>query len=167
MLIVILKSIWFDLNPISAMDYLSKRSKGWSENKGWPSVWRQGRWPPSLFRGCWTRRGPEDTVFGFYFFLKVTRERCDCLPREAVHFSLWRVSSWLSQKLTYKSAIAVPPLALWEYDSLFKDPKVHLFGYISKTLKFCDRHRRKNIIVLWQLVENRIQSLCQVHLFLR
>lgn len=87
--------------------------------------------------------------------------------RETVRFSLWRVSAWLSQKLMYKSAIAVPPLALWECDSLFKDPKVHLFGYISKTLKFYDRHRRKHIIVLWQLVENRIQSLCQVRLSLR
>lgn len=167
MLTVVLKSTCFDMNPIGTMDYLSQGSKGWSENKAWPSVWRQGRWPPSLLRGCWTRRGPEDAVLGFYFFLKVTPECCGCLPRKTVHFSLWRVSAWLSQKLMYKSAIALPPLALWEYDSLFKDPKVHLFGYISKTLKFCDRHRRKNTSVLWQLVENRIQSPCQVQLSLR
>lgn len=115
----------------------------------------------------WDEKRPRGCSIQVLFFPESDSGALQCLPREAVHFFLWRVSAWLRQELMHKSAIAVSPLALWECDSLFKDPKVHLFGSVSKTLEFYDRRRRKNITGLWQLLANRIQSLCQVRLFLR
>ena len=67
MLIRIVKSIWFDINPIVTTNYLGQRSRGWSENKGRPSTQKCRNGMLLLFKDSRTRKDPEGTAFGFYF----------------------------------------------------------------------------------------------------
>lgn len=102
-LMKISKSIWFDINPLVTVDYLSQRSKGWSESKGWPSIWRCGSWLLSPFKDSRTRRDPENAVFRFCFFWKP-------------HVSIAIVSQGkLCNSSSRDSGMALPKSNAWPY----------------------------------------------------
>lgn len=133
MLLVILKSIWFYMNPIGNSWIISAREAKVEQNKGWPSIWRLGRWPPHCSEAA-ERRDPEDGGI-----------QVPCFPESDSSIAIVQVGKLRSPSGGFPG-LALPEtngnlllqslsLAPWECDFLFKDPKVHLFGYISKTLK--------------------------------